>query len=109
MFLSLEEDIRAFAEHYGGEVIFTRLAVTPEQIETYKLPTAPPKETDTRSFVGLTTQCEGLDPRVLAGIVKAAIAKCLDMRIYQRVLVREKKHRGEAIRRLRLAGIGNGP
>ena len=109
MFLSLEEDIEAFAGHYGGEVTFARLAVTPEQIETYKLPTAPPKETDTRSFVGSTTQCEALDPRVLAGIVKAAIEARLDMRIYQRILVREKKHRSQATRRLMLVGIGNGP
>jgi len=73
MFSALNEDVNQFIEHFGGDVTFTRLAVTPEQIEQHKLPTAPPKPTDKRSFTGLTTQCEALDPKALAEIVRGAI------------------------------------
>ncbi|WP_326771013.1 hypothetical protein OG978_46210 (plasmid) [Streptomyces sp. NBC_01591] len=41
---------------------FERVAVTPEQIVTYGLPTVPPNATDRRSFSGTaTTQAE--DPK----------------------------------------------
>ncbi|GAB2580521.1 hypothetical protein GCM10027168_11730 [Streptomyces capparidis] len=55
MFSSLAEDVIAFAGAAGAEVEFQRVAVTPEQIATYNLPTAPPKTTDRRSFSGTTT------------------------------------------------------
>jgi hypothetical protein len=45
LFLAAAEDIKAFARELGGEVTFTRLAVTPEQIAEHNLPTAPPKST----------------------------------------------------------------
>ncbi|MFF1707148.1 hypothetical protein [Streptomyces sp. NPDC058252] len=51
-----------------------RVAVTPEQVETYHLPTALPSATDRRSFSGsTTTQAEALRPDVLAAIVREAI------------------------------------
>ncbi|MFF1285450.1 hypothetical protein [Streptomyces sp. NPDC058299] len=63
MFSSLAEDVIAFAEAAGAEVEFERVAVTPEQIAAYNLPTAPPKATDRRSFSGpATTQAEALPP-----------------------------------------------
>jgi hypothetical protein len=73
MFKSLDEDIKAFTDHYNGNISFTRLAVTPDQIARYSLPTAPAKATDNRSFEGETTQAEALDPATLADIVKDAI------------------------------------
>lgn len=39
LFSSLAEDVIAFAEASGGEVAFERVAVAPEQIITYGLPT----------------------------------------------------------------------
>jgi hypothetical protein len=53
-YISYVEDIQAFAQELGGEVSFTRLAVTPEQIRQYRLPTAPPKSGDRRAFAGRT-------------------------------------------------------
>jgi hypothetical protein len=100
MFSSLAEDVTAFAEHYGGDVEFIRLAVTLEQIEQYRLPTAPPKPTDRRSFEGMTTQCEALDPRTLAAIIDDAIQARFDMATYQAVLAEEQELRQAAISRL---------
>ncbi|MGH8607034.1 MAG: hypothetical protein ACREX9_06335, partial [Gammaproteobacteria bacterium] len=105
MFGSLDEDVKAFADHYGGEVEFTRLAVTPEQVREYNLPTAPPKATDNRSFDGLTTQAEALDPRVLAAIVREAIEDRVDLDIYDQLLEDERTQRAGLRTRLERVGI----
>ncbi|MGR3935264.1 hypothetical protein [Streptomyces sp. BRA346] len=91
MFSSLAEDVIAFAEAAGGEVEFERVAVTPEQIITYNLPTAPPKATDRRSFSGITTtQAEALPPDILAAIVRQAIEAHRDPEVHRQVLAREQ-------------------
>src|SRR5262245_45052967 len=64
MFLAFLEDVEAFTRELGGSAIFTRLAVTPQQIGEYRLPTAPPKATDRRPFAGETCQAEALPPDV---------------------------------------------
>jgi len=104
MFGSLDEDVRAFAEHYGAEggVRFTRLAVTPEQIARYELPTAPPKPTDNRRFdSAVTTQAEALDPRTLATIVRTAITDRMDLEALNRVLEAEADLRGNLIAQMK--------
>jgi len=104
VFGSLDEDVRAFANAYAGDCSFTRLAVTPEQVEEHGLPKAPPKETDNRSFEGMTTQAEALDPKTLAGIVRAAIEKRQDGETRRAVIASEAGGR----KRLReLLGIGS--
>ena len=90
LFGSLDEDVGAFVDHYGGDAEFIRLAVTPEQIDLYGLPTAPPKATDNRSFQGMTTQAEALDPATLANILKFAIESRLDIDEYTAMLALEK-------------------
>jgi hypothetical protein len=77
MFTVLIEDIGAFAEHYGGDVKFVLVAITPEQARLRGLPSAPPKATDRRGqhFVdGETWQAEALDPNELARILEEAIS-----------------------------------
>jgi hypothetical protein len=93
MFLAFLEDVEAFTRSLGGDATFTRLAVTPEQIVTYGLPTAPPKAGDNRAFNGQTCQAEALAPDVLANILLHAIEGRLDRRVYERVLRREQKIR----------------
>ncbi len=100
MYLSLAEDVQAFASELGGSVEFTRLVVTPKQIERLRLPTAPPKSTDRRAFSGQTCQCESLAPDQLARIPRDAIEARLDRRAYDRVLTRERSVRRELTRRL---------
>ena len=78
LFSSAAEDVAAWAEHYDAVVIFRRVAVTPEQVDAYGLPTAPPKATDRRRFTGETCQAEALDPATLADLLAAALDETLD-------------------------------
>jgi hypothetical protein len=92
MFSAMTEDVKAFCVGLGFEPpLFTRLAVTPEQIARLSLPTAPAKETDRRSFVGATTQVEAIPPDVLAGIISDAITTRLDREAYDAVLAKEER------------------
>jgi hypothetical protein len=98
MFLAFLEDAEAFSREFGGEAIFTRLAVTPAQIAQYDLPTAPPRETDRRAFRGETCQAEALAPDVLNAILRDAIEARLDRGAYDAVLRRERKTRRELVK-----------
>ena len=100
MFLAFLEDIEAFARDLGGNATFARLAVTPDQIAAYDLPTTPPKADDNRAFNGQTCQAEALAPDVLANILLHAIEARLDRRAYDKVLRREQKIRRELSQRL---------
>ena len=102
-FFALDEDVVAFAEHYGGDIEFMRLAVTEAQTQQYGLPSAPPKETDRRRFDGTETwQLEALDPRTLGEIVRAAIEARLDRVVLDKVLTAEKEVRRAVLSRLGL-------
>jgi len=94
------EDVEAFARELGGDVTFTRLAVTPEQITAHSLPTAPAKESDNRAFSGRTCQAEALAPDVLASILRTAIEQRIDRRVYEKVLRREQRVRRDLLRQL---------
>lgn len=90
MFSSLAEDIQAFTDVLGGDVRFTRLAVTPQQIKEMRLPTAPVKKTDRRSFDGsATVQCEAIEPDTLSDILRSAITTRMDLEAYHDVLTAE--------------------
>src|SRR5262245_21299040 len=104
MFLAFLEDVEAFTRERGDSAIFTRLAVTPQQIVEYRLPTAPPKATDNRAFSGQTCQAEALPPDVLANILRSAIEERVDQRVLDRVLRQERRIRRELIKRFE----GNG-
>jgi hypothetical protein len=100
MFLAFLEDVEAFARDLGGVSTFTRLAVTPEQIAQYRLPTAPPKASDKRAFSGLTCQAEALSPDVLAQIVRDAIESRIDPAILARVKKRERQIQRQLLKQL---------
>jgi hypothetical protein len=100
LFLAYAEDVSAFAAEMGGDVTFTRLAVTPEQIERLELPTAPAKDSDRRAFNGDTCQAEAIAPDDLADILRTAIESRIDMDAYEAVLAREVEVRRELIERL---------
>jgi hypothetical protein len=106
MFLAFLEDVEAFTRELGGNAAFTRLAVTPEQIERYALPTAPAKDTDKRAFSGETCQAEALAPDVLANILRTAIEQRIDPRVYEQVLRRERKARRELLKQLEIGRGG---
>lgn len=95
IFSSLEEDVTAFWQHYTiGEnksLRFIRLAVTPQQIEDMQLPIMPPKETDNRSFEGMTTQCEAIPPKRLREIVQKGVREHINLKTFGRTLKKEKE------------------
>jgi hypothetical protein len=104
VFSSLAEDVQAFAASLSdgqGLPVFTRLAVTPSQIVELALPTAPPKETDRRSFEGNeTTQVEAIPPDVLVEIITEAITSRLDRSAYNAVLSQEEQVKAQICRTL---------
>lgn len=93
LFIALVEDISAFACAYGAGVEFSRLAVTPEQIERLHLPTAPPKPSDHRAFAGETCQVEAIPPDELARILREAIEARLDRETFAAILEAEAGER----------------
>ena len=78
----LLEDVAAFIVKLGGQATFRRIAVLPEHIARFGLPTAPQKATDRRAFHGQTVQCEALPPDVLAGPVRRACEAHFDRDAY---------------------------
>ena len=72
------QKMRRFAP--AAEVEFTRLAVTPEQIETMALPTRPTKSTDTRarSFTGESVEVDAIPAPVLRSLLAEAIERHVD-------------------------------
>jgi hypothetical protein len=86
------DDIEALIRDLGlpGEVSFTRLAVTPEQISSLGLTTAPPKKEDKRAFIGNeTVQAEAIAPDDMAQIISDAILSRIDPDILRQTLKRE--------------------
>jgi hypothetical protein len=101
MFVTLMEDVAAFVRDLGGDIIFTRIAVTPPQIAQYNLPTAPAKTTDTRAFHGMTCQAEALAPDVMNSILRSAIERRIDKKQMERIIKRERQERQELLDSLR--------
>jgi rhodanese-related sulfurtransferase len=80
MYTSLSEDIQAFTR--GAD--FERIAILPEQIDEYSLPTAPVKAGNKLSFDDdRTVQCEAFTPPQLKELVQGEIESRMDMDVYQ--------------------------
>jgi hypothetical protein len=86
----IAEDVHAFLlsaiphKHPGLVALFKRVALTPQMIEDYDLPTAPAKRSDSRSkrWGGRETcQLEALPPDVLAAVLTTTIESYLDPEI----------------------------
>ncbi|MDP2859301.1 MAG: hypothetical protein Q8P50_15195 [Bacillota bacterium] len=100
IFDAVRADVEAFVG-VAGTVYFERVALTPEQVRRYGLPTAPPKPTDKRGeSMEETCQAEALPPDVLLGIVREAIEANTDSARFEEDLELEKAEREEVLRRL---------
>lgn len=77
---AVERGIREFAPE--AEIEFERIAVTPQQIEEFGLPTRPTKKTDSRSknFTGESVEVDAIPPTVLRKLVRESIEKHIDRR-----------------------------
>ena len=93
-----------------GEVAtFERVALTPNLIHEYDLPTSPPKGSDSRSkaWGGRgTCQLEALRPDVLAGLLTDAIEAHLDLDILAADREAEPEDRRRLARQLPAGGVG---
>lgn len=86
IFTAAAEDVRAFvlADRLNAmvDVEFIRVALTKEQVAAYRLPTSPPKKTDSRSKRwkgGKTCQLEALAPDQIAELLTAQIERIVDV------------------------------
>jgi hypothetical protein len=73
----IEETLREMAPE--AEIHFERLAVTPDQIGDWRLPTRPTKTTDSRAkgFGDLSVELDAIPPDDLRGLVQEAIERHL--------------------------------
>jgi hypothetical protein len=66
-----------------AEIYFKPIAVDPEQIVVWDLPTRPTKQSDSRAkgFGALSVELDAIDPNRLRGLVEAAIERHLSARV----------------------------
>jgi hypothetical protein len=79
---SFSERVREFARasSYEARVHFERIAVTPEQIDSLRLPTRPTKGSDSRSagFTGESVEVDAIPASTLRDLVRVAIEQHID-------------------------------
>lgn len=84
---NLEEELR----QHGANVRVVRMALEPDQIAAYRLPTRPNKKTDSRrrkfaeEFGDASVELDALPPDVLADMVQEAIESTIDAEEWQRI------------------------
>lgn len=83
----LERDLR----HFGADVTVRRVALNPDQIAAYRLPTRPGKWTDSRQagfaarFGDASVELDALPPDLLTRLVEGTILSLIDAEAWQRV------------------------
>lgn len=88
-----EKELRSHAADLPIE--FERVAVTPEQIVEWELPTRPTKRTDTRSrnFQGESVELDAIPPATLRELVEVCILRHVDSHAYQVTQEAERSER----------------
>ncbi|MCI0465748.1 MAG: hypothetical protein L0Y57_01900 [Beijerinckiaceae bacterium] len=79
----------------SAEIHFERIAVTPEQIADWHLPSRPTKQTDSRakSFGSLSVELDSIDPPMLREIVEGVIDRHLPQHQYRVLMAAEESER----------------
>jgi hypothetical protein len=100
----IKETLRGMAP--AAQVHFERLAVTPEQIEAWDLPTRPTKTTDSRAkgFSAISVELDAIEPDKLRHLVQTAIEDHLSQHQFK-VLKAPAESERTLIRQL-VAGLG---
>jgi hypothetical protein len=100
IFDSVQADVEAFVGS-DQQLLFNRIALTPEQVSLYNLPTVPPKATDKRGEgIKETCQAEALPPDKLAEIAKEAVLKYFDLAQYEEDAIAEQQEREYLVKKL---------
>ncbi len=97
----IEQTLRELAPH--ADLTFTRLAVTPEQIDRWRLPTRPTKTTDSRAkgFGPVSVELDAIEPAALRRLVQDAIEHHLPSRQLEVLKVAEASERGVLLNLIR--------
>jgi hypothetical protein len=96
----IEEDLSGFAP--DADINFKRLAVTPEQIERWRLPSRPTKKSDSRAAgfgSKISVELDAIEPRQLRSLVEKAILKHMPKKKFDELMKQEQRER-ERIREL---------
>ena len=93
--LAISADIERKLKGFGAAFTFTRLAVTPEQIEQLRLPTRPPKPKDSRGkhWAGECVEVDAIPSRTLRELCEAAILAHIDREKVDRLRKTEEVER----------------
>jgi hypothetical protein len=89
IYRAMVADVQAWADHYANEVSFTRLAVTPEQVEEFDLPDDPSKPGDVLA--------EAVPFVVMRDLVTEAIRDRYDLDRYAETLEAEQDARAAVV------------
>jgi hypothetical protein len=88
---SISDGLEKTLRHFGVDVTVTRVALNPDLIHTYALPTRPGKLTDSRQagfaarFGGASVELDALPPDLLTALVERSIASEIDREAWRRV------------------------
>jgi hypothetical protein len=95
---NIEKQLRQLAP--DAEIHFERVAVRPEQIEAWSLPTRPTKKTDSRSkdFEGESVEVDAIPPQQLRQLTRECIEQHIDQHAYQVLRVAEANERAGLMR-----------
>jgi hypothetical protein len=92
----IEEDLQNFAP--DSEMHFKRLAVTPEQIERWRLPTRPTKTSDSRAArfgSRVSVELDAIEPRRLRSLVEKAILKHMPKKKFDELIKQQERERAD--------------
>lgn len=80
---------------YGSDITFERVAVTPEQVTLWNLPTRPTKRTDTRSngWGGSSVELDAIPPSHLRNLVRERIEQHVDREAFTKLKLVEESER----------------
>ena len=97
---SLESALRGHLDDYGMDVIFERVAINPQQIVDYDLPTKPRTDsTSRRPDITETVEAEAMPANILRDIVKSAILDRLPPLAVEQANLIEVGERNDILRR----------
>jgi hypothetical protein len=88
---SISDGLEHTLRHFGADATVQRVALNPDLIHAYALPTRPGKLTDSRQagfaarFGGASVELDALPPDLLTALVEWSIASEIDREAWQRI------------------------